>query len=32
VVAVCFNANFWYMGDYYKSSSRSIHIGSFRAP
>ena len=26
------DATFWYMGDYYKSSSRSIHIGSFRAP
>jgi hypothetical protein len=24
------DATFWYMGDYYKSSSRSIHIGSFR--
>ena len=23
---------FWYMGDYYKSSSRSVHIGSFRVP
>jgi hypothetical protein len=26
------DATFWYMGDYYKSSSRSIHIGSFRVP
>jgi hypothetical protein len=26
------DATFWYMGDYYKSSSRSIHIGSFRLP
>jgi hypothetical protein len=26
------DATFWYMGDYYKSSARSIHIGSFRIP
>ena len=26
------DATFWYMGDYYKSTSRSIHIGSFRLP
>jgi len=26
------DATFWYMGDYYKSTSRSIHIGSFRVP
>ena len=26
------DATFWYMGDYYKSASRSIHIGSFRVP
>jgi hypothetical protein len=26
------DATFWYMGDYYKSSSRAIHIGSFRVP
>jgi hypothetical protein len=26
------DATFWYMGDYYKSASRSVHIGSFRLP
>jgi hypothetical protein len=26
------DATFWYMGDYYRSSSRSVHIGSFRVP
>jgi hypothetical protein len=26
------DATFWYMGDYYRGASRSIHIGSFRVP